>query len=220
MEHASIAAFARFTLELLAFGAPAELVASASRAMADEVEHARQAFAFASAYAAEPLGPGPLSIDGSLDRSDLDSSVVTAFLEGCIGETVAALEAREAAEGAADPVVRRALAKVADDEARHALLAYQFLRWALPRATSAGLGAKLREALDAECARAQSAVLNPTPATVRSSDLAKHGILSPHRCRELRCAVLNDVVGPCLEALLAEPISAARGVAEFQMGMS
>src|SRR5262245_889099 len=41
MEHASIASFARFTLELLAVGAPAELVADSQRASLDEIEHAR-----------------------------------------------------------------------------------------------------------------------------------------------------------------------------------
>ena len=41
MEHASVAAFARFVLELMAASAPAELVSAAQRALADEIEHAR-----------------------------------------------------------------------------------------------------------------------------------------------------------------------------------
>src|SRR6185437_10769514 len=40
-EHASIASFGRFALELMAVGAPADLVAAAHRAALDEVEHAR-----------------------------------------------------------------------------------------------------------------------------------------------------------------------------------
>ncbi len=40
-EHASIASFARVTLDLLALGAPAALVSGAQRAGLDEVEHAR-----------------------------------------------------------------------------------------------------------------------------------------------------------------------------------
>src|SRR5262249_8003152 len=50
MEHASIAAFARFTLQLLAVGAPPDLVMAAQRAMADETNHAQLAFALAAAY--------------------------------------------------------------------------------------------------------------------------------------------------------------------------
>jgi len=42
-EHASVAAFARLSLELMRFGAPSELVADAHRAAMDEVQHAKAA---------------------------------------------------------------------------------------------------------------------------------------------------------------------------------
>jgi hypothetical protein len=58
VEHASVAAFARTTLELMALGAPAELVAGAQAAAADEVRHARVSFALASAYAAPARAGG------------------------------------------------------------------------------------------------------------------------------------------------------------------
>ena len=57
LEHGSIAAFARFVLELLSLGAPPELVGTAQLAMRDEIAHARIAFGFASAYAGAPVGP-------------------------------------------------------------------------------------------------------------------------------------------------------------------
>ncbi|MEO6598422.1 MAG: hypothetical protein ABIQ16_01020, partial [Polyangiaceae bacterium] len=45
MEHASIAAFARFSLQLLSLGAPAELVEACNRALVDETAHTRLCFA-------------------------------------------------------------------------------------------------------------------------------------------------------------------------------
>lgn len=45
LEHASIASFARFSLHLLAVGAPPELLERTQRAALDEIEHARLAFA-------------------------------------------------------------------------------------------------------------------------------------------------------------------------------
>jgi len=57
VEHASVAAFARTTLELMALGAPAELLAGAQAAAADEVRHARLSFALASAYAGREVEP-------------------------------------------------------------------------------------------------------------------------------------------------------------------
>src|ERR1700759_5402277 len=71
MEHASIASFARFVLQLLAVGAPPDLVADAQRALADEVVHARLAFAVASAYAGVDVGPGKLPVEASLGACDL-----------------------------------------------------------------------------------------------------------------------------------------------------
>jgi len=208
MEHASIAAFARFTLELLAFGAPAELVASAGRAMSDETEHAKLAFALASAYAGAPVGPGPLCIDGSLNQVELEPCVVNAFLEGCLGETVAALEAREAAELASDPAVRSVLLRVADEEARHALLAFEFVKWALPRA-SASLRRALEATLETELERAVRALETAPKAGPGEAELVAHGVLPERRRRELRRSVLSEVVAPCV----AEVLRAARELA-------
>lgn len=65
-EHASVASFARFVLQLLAVGAPPALVLAGQAAIGDEVRHAQQCFALASAYAGAPVGPGPLAMDGAL----------------------------------------------------------------------------------------------------------------------------------------------------------
>jgi hypothetical protein len=149
MEHASVAAFARFTLQLLALGAPSALVAASSQAMADETEHARMAFALASAYEGRDVGPDALPIDGSLDGADLDSFVATLLREGCIGETSAAVEAREMLGVTRDPVVRDVLEKIARDETRHAELAWQTLAWLLSsgRARASQVHRELESAL-------------------------------------------------------------------------
>jgi len=95
MEHASIAAFARFTLALLAVGAPSELVMDSNAAAIDETRHAKLCFALASEYLGEPVGPGELCVEGALDGLSLEQLVVTTIAEGCVGETVAAVEAAE-----------------------------------------------------------------------------------------------------------------------------
>ena len=210
MEHASIAAFARFTLELLALGAPPSLVADATSAMADEQRHAAACFALASAYAGSPVGPGALDVRGCLDRVELEHVVVTTFLEGCIGETVAAMEARESAHHVADPVLERTLSAIAADEARHAALAWRFVKWAL------ALGGErtellLRRELESALARANDAAsrLSPT-ATLDPTELAD-GVLSPAWRAALRRTALEDVVAPCLGALSARPATSSPG---------
>ncbi|HEY6080394.1 MAG TPA: ferritin-like domain-containing protein, partial [Polyangiaceae bacterium] len=133
MEHASIAAFARFSLQLLSLGAPPELVDSCTQALADETAHTKLCFRIASAYAGRALGPGPLDIQRSLEQSSLAQIVELVIAEGCFGETSAALDALEAAQNASDPVIAASYARIATDEQRHAELAFRFVRWALER---------------------------------------------------------------------------------------
>lgn len=133
MEHASIAAFARFSLQLLALGAPPELVEGCTAALADETAHAKLCFALASCYAGHDIGPGPLDISNSLTTPTLAGVVDLVLAEGCFGETSAALEALELADAATDPVIVEAYSRIARDEQRHAELAFRFVCWALER---------------------------------------------------------------------------------------
>jgi hypothetical protein len=129
-EHASIAAFARVALELMAVGAPADLIADTHKAAVDEVEHARVCLGLASDYLGQPLGPGPLHDVQPRTRTVIEIAV-DAFVEGCVGETTAALMAERAAGSSRDESIAEALATISHDEARHAALAWRTLEWAL-----------------------------------------------------------------------------------------
>jgi hypothetical protein len=197
MEHASIAAFARFALQLLQLGAPPELVEGATRAMADETRHARLAFGMASRYSDRKLGPGALDVERSLEGTSLLDVVRLVVREGCVGETVAALEAREAAEYAADPELGRLLHGVADDELRHAELAWRFVGWALeqaPLAVADRLRVELRQAEPPACAKRDL--------SAGELELLPHGLIPDPLRRELRNAAFRQVVAPCAAALL------------------
>jgi hypothetical protein len=130
-EHASVAAFARFALQLLAVGAPADLLAAAHEAALDEIGHARVSYALASAYAGESIGPAPLAMTSSTIQTSLAAMAVETFLDGCIAETRAAIVARDKAFVERDEVVRDVLTTIADDEERHAELAWRTIAWAL-----------------------------------------------------------------------------------------
>jgi hypothetical protein len=202
MEHASIAAFARFSLQLLSLGAPPDLLTATQAAMADETAHARIAFGLASAYAGRPIGPGPLSLAGSLDDVDAQSIVEGAIAEGCIGETIAALEAAEAAERASDPIVRSLLRRIADDEMRHAELAWRFVDWAL--ASDPALAPVARRAFDRAMVT-PDAELEPCEARepVREERLLELGCAGAAARRSIRRQVLGGLVRPLAERVLA-----------------
>lgn len=207
MEHASVAAFARFSLHLMSMGAPGWLLSETQRAMGDEIEHAKACFALASRYAGTNVGPSQLRLDGAFAGASMLEIVVTAVKEACFGETVAAIEAAEAASVATVPAVRELLSRISDDETRHAALGWRFLAWALENvgaSTRAELTASLRELLHGECADADRQVLSDTGLKAHAAALSAHGILSPASRAEVRRAVLRDVVAPVLSSLLSE----------------
>jgi hypothetical protein len=194
-EHASIGSFARASLSLLAHGAPPELVAATHAAAMDEVEHARLAYALASTYGAASSGPGSLVVPASIATSLADLAVET-FVDGCAGEATAALVLREAADAAEDPAVRTILARMAEDEERHAELAWRTVAWAL-----ASGGEPVLRALSAAVATLRC---EPASGDVAGDDpLARHGALGPAAQRALRRRSIAEVVLPCAASLLA-----------------
>lgn len=132
-EHASVAAFARTVLELMALGAPPELIAGCQSAALDELRHARVSYALASEFLGRTCTPGPVPAVSprvaSFERLAIDT-----FVEGCIGETCAALRAAVELGNSEHRGVQAALRMIAEDEAEHAALAWRILAWILEEA--------------------------------------------------------------------------------------
>lgn len=195
-EHASIASFARFTLELLRFGAPPELVRDAQRAQSDELRHAEVCFAFACAYGHE-VGPGPLAMDGEL-HNELARFAAATAAEGCVGETLSALVIAEQLARATDPAVCAALTAIADDEARHAELAWRTVKWALAIGDDTVRQAVVQVFADA------ARYAPPSSNQLSSSGaLEEHGWIDQLRSKAVIEDGLRDAVLPCARAMLA-----------------
>lgn len=201
-EHASIASFARFALQLLALGAPAALIDDTQRAIADELDHARASFGLASAYAGRSVGPGALAIGGALDDTEPDDTepiVLSVVREGAIAETVSAALVQYAADEARDPLVKRLLAKTAREELEHAELAWRFLRWAL-RSSSP----QMRAAVSRTFASAHDHVGFGASSQLAGDPnlMRQHGYVPIAERREVAERVLRDVVAPAARALM------------------
>lgn len=202
MEHASVAAFARFALELLALGAPAQLLLETQQALGDEIQHALSCFGLASAYAGHELGPGALSCVGALDARSPEEIVHTAILEACIGETMAAVEAKAALGFASDPEVRAVLSRIAADEARHAELGWRFLAWTLSSAAGVNRDSILRTLFSCiDAARETSPSVEDEAAAAPDAALLAHGLLGVSAIATARRMALHEIVLPCARAL-------------------
>ncbi|MCB9569960.1 MAG: ferritin-like domain-containing protein [Myxococcales bacterium] len=174
LEAASVPAFERLADELATFDAPAELIAEAEAAAIDEARHAALIGALAEAAGARPSAP---ELAPPAERSLLALAIENA-VEGCVGETYAALVAAHQAEHAGDPALRACMAEIAADEARHAALAWAIDAWVRPR-----LGPAARA--EVERARASAAERLRTAGEVDPALRRRAGLPGPARARRL-----------------------------------
>jgi hypothetical protein len=195
-EHSSVAGFAKFALDLLAVGAPAALVARAQQAGVEELAHARACYALASGYAGFALGPRALTSPPLTLAADVIELAVHTAREGCVGETVAAEFAAAIAESATDPAVKAVMTAIAEEEARHAELAWETLAWALRVG-----GDAVRDAVAAVFAEPFRA---PAPAGVEDRpELRAHGLLPDQEQAAICARAHAEVVRALADALLA-----------------
>ena len=192
LEHASVGSFARFTMQLLALGAPADLLADTQRAAADEVEHAMLAYGLASRFAGRAIGPGPIEGVGAAVPTT-ESEIVRALIaDACIGETLGVAEAMATADLCTDQGIRRVLERVTADEQRHAELAWRTLGWMLKR----------NPALVTEVQGAIDSVKNLFEPGVDTVVDRERGLLSSREIVAIRRRAFDEVVRPCMRALI------------------
>ena len=134
LEGAAVDAFRILRDELLAHGAPDELVRAAEEARADEVRHARTTRSLAGRFG--PTPPQPRARRRPV--RPLEAIAVENAVEGCVRETYGALLAHHQASAAEDARIRRAMGVIAVDETRHAALGWAVAAWAESRLDDEG----------------------------------------------------------------------------------
>lgn len=192
-EHASVASFNHLSMTLLALGAPPQLLRGAQAAASDELAHAQACFTLASAYAGEPLSPGPLKIAASA-TTDLIELAVESARDGAINETLAAIQAAIQLRQATDPAVRATLQRIVEEESQHAELAWATLRWCVDQGG--------QPVLDALAPLFESMQV-PEPTAFPEVGVPSHGLLPRDQVRAALAEGLERVVRPAWETLRA-----------------
>ena len=161
LEAASIPAFVYLARELDQLGAPRGLVRAALAAVHDEIRHARVMTALAARRGARvPAVRIPEPASRSVEELAIENAV-----EGCVRETWGAVVARWQAHRARNAELRTVFAAIAEDEARHAALAWEIDRWA-------------RTHLDRDaCARIDASRQDAIRALFREPDASAHALL-------------------------------------------
>jgi len=136
-EHASVAVYGRLATELMAAGAPPELISKAHAIAIDKLQHAQVCYNFASGYAGEALGPGPLPevlmgrpLQGR--RTGLIGRLATeSLMDGCVAGAETAEFMRTHSDELTVLVEQLALKHMALDYERHVQFAWMVMEWCL-----------------------------------------------------------------------------------------
>jgi hypothetical protein len=124
-----VVAFERLARELVSLGAPPELVESALASRDDEIRHARMTAKIAKRFGGHPAAP---EVADATQRSAFEIAIENA-VEGCVRETYGALVAHHQAAAAEDRSIASAMHSIAEDETRHAGLAWDVAAWLEPQ---------------------------------------------------------------------------------------
>jgi hypothetical protein len=136
-EHASVAAFARLTLDLMALGAPPSLVASANEDALDEIRHTELCFSLARALDGRSVSPAPFSEAQRFSRWPrprrlaLAELAVHSLVDGALHEGVSARMVARLARRAEVPAIRGLLREIAADEGKHSAHGWAVVEWCL-----------------------------------------------------------------------------------------
>ena len=201
-EHASVASFARNTLQLMTLGSPSNLLVESQQAAIDEINHAKISYDIASTITGLKLAPGPLDVQESMKKVDLVSVTRSIIHEGCVGETLAAVEARVRGHATEEQYIKTSLMQIAEEETNHAQLAWDTIEWIAARnpdllsfAENVLENELERQMINKQAFSAQLEELaceNP----YEDSSLQKYGFLTRENAEKVTEAGIRDIILP------------------------
>lgn len=153
-EHASVAAFARLSMELIALGAPPELIQGAHEDALDEMRHTTWCFDLARRLDGKNDGPREFAAARSRmfsfgpKRLRLAQLAVESLIDGALNEGISARVVGELAREVTDPEIKEMLRAIASDEGRHAAHGFEIVKWCVEEG-GYPVRVALRSAIDA-----------------------------------------------------------------------
>lgn len=213
-EHASVAAFARLTLDLIALGAPPELVADANRDALDEIRHAELCFGLAWAIDGRVESPGAFPAAArarTLSRARtlaLAELAVDSLVDGALHEGVSARIIAKLARRCEAPAIQSILKEIAADEGRHAHHGWDVVRWCLSEG-----GEPVARALEGALRALPATMASPILDEARDGSWERWGIMGEALEADEYRAALAD-----LERRVAQAITSGRAARQPAFG--
>ncbi len=177
-EHASVAAFARHTLELMTLGAPPALVRAAQEDAIDEIRHTELCFTLARAIDGRAIEPGDFpgaKANASVPRPRIVALATLAtgsLIDGALHEGVSARIIAKLARRCERPEIAFVLREIARDEGRHAAHGWDVVLWCVEQG-----GAPIVAALRGALAALPDDMRTSLPERARGGEWERYGIM-------------------------------------------
>lgn len=201
-EYLAVSTFSVLSLDLVAAGAPADVLSLCLRAGIDEVRHAELCLRMIEIYGGERVlpPPGMSNLPDDPARPRLHQALANTMLVSCVSETYATTILTATVELTVDPVARAVLTSIYSDEVMHARLGWSYLRHALEQG---GDGARAAAAAMVPVALrgVANVVERERPAGEVTAAVRDHGLMTPAEERVIFSSCVREVLVPGFEAL-------------------
>jgi hypothetical protein len=201
-EYLAVSTFAVLAIDLVAAGAPADVLSLCMRAGIDEVRHAELCLRMIEIYGGKRVMPPPgmSSLPDDPERPKLHQALANTMLVSCVSETYATTVLTATRDLTTDPVAHAVLTSIYSDEVMHARLGWSYLRYGLERG---GQGA-----IDAAAAMVPIALRGVANVVERERPVGEvteavrgHGLMTPAEERVIYSSCVREVLVPGFEAL-------------------
>ena len=207
-EYRSITGFSTLSFDLIAAGAPVDLVAVCHRVCIDELRHTELAVRMVDLYGGErpPLPREITSLPADQTVSAMAQACRSAIALACLGETFACSELAMLRERAVDPVVKGVLTVFLADEIVHARIGWAYLAHAMKTADARTRG-HVAQVLPAYVGGIAANLFGtddaPAAVDVTNDDarLWAHGVCSMREEQDLYRTFVREVFVPGLVAV-------------------
>jgi hypothetical protein len=136
-EYASVVAFLRLAMDLIAVGSPPNLVLDATNDALDEMRHAQNCFAIAQAFDGNTMRPAAFPVPAKGTRLfhgrllSLCRIGISAIIDGALYESVSARTMAKMSKKCDDENLRQKLKEIAEDEFRHSAHGWDIANWCI-----------------------------------------------------------------------------------------
>ena len=200
-EYLAVSTFAVLAIDLVAAGAPADVLSLCMRAGIDEVRHAELCLRMIEIYGGKRTlpPPGMSSLPDEPTRPKLHQALANTMLVSCVSETYATTVLTATRDLTEDPVAHAVLTSIYSDEVMHARLGWSYLRYALERGGAGAIEAAA-QMVPIALRGVANVVERERPAVVTDA-VRGHGLMTPAEERVIYSACVREVLVPGFEAL-------------------